>query len=88
MTMTVVAISFHSGPNQYARFKIISLLIQYERVDISKTQTELRAYSARLLSESLQFSLLVVTRMKEPFIADLDVHVRQDVPPVCSIGRM
>ena len=86
--MTVVAISFHSGPNQYARFKIISLSIQYERVDISKTQTELRAYSARLLSESLQFSLWVVTRMKQPSIADLDVHVRRDVPPVCSIGRM
>ena len=88
MTMIVVAISFHSGPNQYAWFKIISLSIQYERVDISKTQTELRTYSARLLSESLQFSLWVVTRMKQPSIADLDVHVRQDVTPVCSIGRM
>lgn len=87
MTMIVVAISFHSGPNQHARFKIISLSIQYERVDISKTQTELRAYSARLLSESLQF-LWVVTKMKQPSIADLDVHVRQDVPPVCSIGRI
>ena len=26
--------------------------------------------------------------MKQPSIADLDVHVRLDVPPVCSIGRM
>lgn len=80
-------ISFRSKPiHTVQNYKFVDSVWKW--VDISKTQTELTAYSARLLSESLQFSLWIVTRMKQPSIADLDVHVRQNVPPVCSIGRI
>ena len=74
--MTVIAISFHSSPNQYARFEIISLSIRYERVDISKTQNELGACSARMRSKI--FSARMRSKMLSEIIAILLMGRKKD----------